>query len=142
MKKRYEVKLSEAERRKLLRLVSAGQGSARRLRRARTLLLVEEGRTDTEIAGALHIGLATVARTRQRFAADGLEAALCERERPGGQKKLTPKQEAHLIALACSDPPEGKERWALRMLADRMVELGHVDELSYETVRRTLKKTH
>ncbi len=141
MKKLYTVDLTDVERTELLLLVRSGTSSARRLRRARTLLLADEGKTDTEIADALHIGTATVARTRKRFAQEGREPALSERERPGGEKKLSPKQEAHLIALACSTPPEGKDRWALRMLADRMVELGHVDDLSYETVRRTLKKT-
>jgi transposase len=141
MKKLYTVDLTEVERTELLLLIRSGKSSARRLRRARTLLLADEGSTDEEIAAALHIGSATVARTRKRFAEEGMEAALSERARPGGEKKLSPQQEAHLIALACSDPPEGKERWALRMLADRMVELGHVEDLSYETVRRTLKKT-
>jgi len=141
MKKLYMVELTDAERTQLLLLVGSGKSSARRIRRARTLLLADDGKTDREIAEALHIGAATVARTRQRFATEGLEAALSERTRPGAERKLTPKQEALLIALACSTPPEGKERWALRMLADRMVELGHVEEsLSYETVRRTLKK--
>jgi transposase len=141
MKKLYTVKLDEVERTQLLLLIRSGKESARRLRRARTLLLADEGKTDAEIAAALHIGTATVARTRRRFSVDGLEAALSERERPGAEKKLSPKQEALLIGLVCSKPPEGKDRWALRMLADRMVELGHVDHLSYETVRRTLKKT-
>ncbi len=141
MKKLYTVELTEVERTELLLRVGSGKSGARRLRRARTLLLADEGKTDVEIAAALHMGSATVARTRKRFTREGLEAALSERARPGGEKKLSPKQEAHLIALACSDPPEGKERWALRMLADRMVELGHVEELSYETVRCTLKKT-
>lgn len=141
MKKLYNVELTEAERTRLLLLIGSGESNARRLRRARTLLLADEGRTDAEIASALHIGTATVARTRKRISEEGLDASLSERPRPGGEPKLGPKEEAHLIALACSEPPEGRERWALRMLADRMVELGHVDELSYETVRRTLKKT-
>ena len=140
MKKQYLVALSAAERAELRALVRAGTAGARRLRRAHTLLLAEEGQTDETIADALHIGSATVARTRQRFAAEGLNAALSERPRPGGARKLSPKQEAHLIALACSKAPDGQGRWALRLLADRMVELGHVDALSYETVRRTLKK--
>ncbi len=140
MKKLYTVELTDAERAQLLLLVGSGKSSARRIRRARTLLLADEGKTDREIAEALHTGTATVARTRQRFATEGLEAAQAERDRPGAERKLTAKQEALLIALACSTPPEGKERWALRMLADRMVELGHVEDLSHETVRRTLKK--
>jgi len=141
MKKLYTVSLTDAQREELLVLIRSGKASARRLRRARTLLLADEGRTDLQIASALHAGRATVARTRQRFSEEGFEAALGEREREGAAPKLSPKQEALLVALACSKPPEGKQRWALRMLADRMVELGHVDELSYETVRRRLKKT-
>lgn len=141
MKKLYKVELTEVERTELLALIGSGRAGARRLRRARTLLLADEGHTDEAIASALHIGHATVARTRKRFAQEKLEAALSERPRPGGEPKLDAKQQAHLVALACSKPPKGKNRWALRMLADRMVELGIVEELSYETVRRSLKKT-
>jgi transposase len=141
MKKRYTIDLTKAQRERLLALIGAGASGARRLRRARTLLLADEGRTDDAVAAALHVGRATVARTRRRFCAEGLEAALGERPRPGGRAKLGAKQEAYLIALACSDPPEGRERWTLRLLADRMVELKRVGELSHETVRRTLQKT-
>lgn len=141
MEKLYRVELTEAERTELLALVSSGKASARRMRRARTLLLADDGHTDEAIAAVLHIGSATVARTRKRFAQEKLESALSERPRPGGERKLTAKQEAHLVALACSTPPEGKQRWALRALAGRMVELGIVEEISYETVRRSLKKT-
>jgi transposase len=141
MKKLYTVSLAEAERVRLLGLTRAGEGSVRKQRRARTLLLADEGKSDEAIAAALHIGTATVARTRQRFARESLDSALQERPRPGVEPKLDAKQEAFLVALACSAPPEGKTRWALRMLADRMVELGQVEELSYETVRRRLKKT-
>lgn len=141
MQKLYKVELTEVERTELLALIGSGKADARRLRRARTLLLADAGRTDQAIAAALHIGHATVARTRKRFAQEKLPAALVERPRPGGERKLSAKQEAHLVALACSKPPEGKKRWALRMLADQMVELGVVEEISYETVRRSLKKT-
>jgi transposase len=141
MQKLYKVGLTEVERTELLALIGSGKASARRLCRARTLLLADEGYTDEAIASALHIGSATVARTRKRFAQEKLEAALSERPRPGGEPKLDAKQQAHLVALACSKSPKGKNRWALRMLADRMVELGIVEELSYETVRRSLKKT-
>lgn len=140
MKKLYTVSLEEAERVRLLGLIRSGEGSARVQRRARTLLLADEGKGDEMIAAALHIGASTVKRTRHRFSQEGLDAALHERPRPGVEPKLDAKQEAFLVALACSAPPEGKTRWALRMLADRMVELGQVEELSYETVRRRLKK--
>jgi putative transposase len=140
MRKKYVVRLSEAERKRLHTQIRSGTGSARRLCRARMLLLSDEGRSDVAVAEALHIGRATVERTRQRFCQEGLEAALLERSRPGGKPKLNAKQEAHLIALTCSKAPEGRERWTLRLLADRRVELEHVEALSYETVRRTLKK--
>jgi transposase len=98
--------------------------------------------TDERIADALEVSTATVARQRRRFCEDGLEVALMPKK-PGRPRRrvLHGRAEAHLIALSCSDPPEGRERWSMRLLADRMVELGHVDALSYETVRRTLKKT-
>ncbi len=142
MRKKYVVSLDEAQRMSLRARISSGTESARRLRRARTLLLPEEGKSDVAIAQALHLGRATVERTRQRFCQEGLEAALGERPRPGAEPKLDAKQQAHLIALACSAPPQGQERWTLRLLADRMVTLEHVEAISHETVRRTLKKIH
>lgn len=105
------------------------------------LLLADDGRTDEEIWNALQIGRSTVERTRRRFFELGLEAALSERPRPGKPPKLDAKQEAVLIALACSDPPDGYERWTMQLLADRLVELKVVDSIVDETVRRLLKKT-
>jgi transposase len=87
------------------------------------------------------VGIATVERVRKRFVEEGLEAALNERPRPGGQRKLDGKQEAFLIALACSTPPEGRRSWTMQLLADKLVELRVIDAISDETVRRTLKKT-
>jgi transposase len=100
-----------------------------------------EGKADSEIAEALHTGTATVARTRQRFVEGNLEGALHERPRPGGQKKLDEKGEAILETLAHSKPVEGRKRWTLQLLADRLVQLKVVDSISYETVRQELKKT-
>lgn len=113
MRKKYVVRLSEAEREQLHTQIRSGTGSARRLRRARTLLLSDEGRSDVTVAEALHIGRATVERTRQRFCQEGLDAAVVERWRPGGKPKLKAKQEAHLIALTCSPAPEGRARWTV-----------------------------
>jgi transposase len=98
--------------------------------------------TDEKIADALEVSVATVARERRRYFEEGLEVALMPKK-PGRPRRrvLDGRAEAHLIALACSNPPEGREHWPLRLLADRMVELGYVESLSYETVRRTLKKT-
>jgi transposase len=115
--------------------------SARKLTRAHVLLQADAGATDNAIAAALSIGTATVERLRKRFVEEGLEAALTERPRPGSQRKLAGKQEAFLIALACSTPPEERQCWTMQLLADKLVELQVVEAISDETVRRTLKKT-
>ncbi len=108
--------------------------------RAHILLSADEARTDKHIAQALHTSPSTVERTRRRFVEGGLEHALNESPRPGGKRKLDGHKEAYLMALACSNPPEGKKRWSMQMLADRLVKLKVVDEISDETVRRMLKK--
>jgi transposase len=141
MAKKYIVNLADDERAQLLALTKRGKVSARRLSRAHILLQADTGLSDDAIAQALHIGTATVERIRKRFVEDGLEAALSEQPRPGGQRKLDGKQEAFLIALACSTPPEGRACWTMQLLADRLVELQVVEAISDETVRRTLKKT-
>ena len=141
MAKKYIINLAEDERAQLLALTKRGKVSARRLSRAHILLQADTGLSDDAIAQALHIGTATVERIRKRFVEDGLEAALSERPRPGGQRKLAGTQEAFLIALACSTPPEGRTCWTMQLLADRLVELQVVEAISDETVRRTLKKT-
>ena len=146
--KRYRVTLTSEEREELGRLLARGKADVRRLRHAQVLLKADEaaaglGWADERIAEALEIGLATVQRLRRRFVEESLAAALSPYR--GGKRiyatKLDGEQEAHLIALACSTPPEGQARWTLRLLAGRMVELEHVDTLSHETVRQTLKKT-
>ena len=140
-KKIYIVDLTKEERTQLLEFIKSGKHSARKLNRARILLLADEGKADGEIAEALHTGTATVQRTRQRFVEGNLEGALNERPRPGGQKKLDEKGEAILETLAHSQPPEGRKRWTLQLVADRLVELKVVDSISYETVRQELKKS-
>jgi transposase len=140
MRKVYVVDLTPEEREELLGLLKGGQARVRKTNRARILLLADEGRTDEEVAEALFTSVSTVERTRKRFVEGGLERALNELPRSGGKRKLTGKQEAYLVALACSDPPEGKKRWSMQLLADRLVELEIVEEISDETVRRTLKK--
>jgi transposase len=117
-----------------------GESKARRIRRAHILLLADEGLKDKQIARSLGAAVTTVERVRKRFVEEGLEAALSERPRPGARPKLDGRQEAYLMALACSDPPEGKKHWTMQMLADRLVELEMVEEISDETVRRTLKR--
>jgi transposase len=138
--KKYVVDLNEHEKKRLEDLSTKGKSGARKIRRARILLLAEEGYLDEEIARALGAAVTTVERIRKRFVEEGLEAALSERPRPGAARKLDGHQEAYLMALACSDPPQGKKRWSMQLLADRLVEVGVVDEISDETVRRTLKK--
>jgi len=141
MAKRYLVTLSDEERAHLLALTKKGKIAARKLTRAHILLQADAGGTDTAIATALHVGTATVERIRKRFVEDGLEAALSERPRPGGRRKLEGKQEAVLVALACSTTPDERKCWTMQLLADKLVELKQVESISEETVRRTLKKT-
>jgi transposase len=125
----------------LLNLIQKGEHSARKLNRARILLLADEGKTDGEISEALHTGTATVQRTRQRFVEGNLDGALNERPRPGGRRKLDEKGKAVLETLAQSKPPDGRKRWTMRLLADRLVELQVVDSISQETVRQEVKKS-
>jgi transposase len=147
MNKLYRVTLTTDERSELEAMISRGKADARKLAHARLLLHADEsdggpGRSDAEIAEALHTTTRTCERVRQRFVERGLEAALLPK--PSTRRyarRLDGEQEARLIALACSAPPEGKRRWDLRLLADRLVELEVVETVSHETVRRTLKKT-
>jgi transposase len=147
MKKKYIVTLIDEERQRLQEMLSRGKAAARKLMHARILLKADArpggpGWNDEAIADALEVGRATVERVRKEFVEEGLDAAL-ERRRPRRVyvRKLDGDGEAHLVALACQQPPEGRSRWTLRLLADRMVALEYVDQISYQTVRRTLKKT-
>lgn len=140
-KKKYLVDLSADERQQLLQLVKRGKHSARKVTRARILLHAADGSTDEQIVAALKAGLATVERTRRRFVEEGL-GCLNERPRRGGRRKLTGKQEAHLVAVACSAAPEGRARWTLGLLADKVVELGYAPSIARETIRQALKKTN
>ena len=138
-KKKYLVTLSDDEREQLEHLLHSGTHATRKVTRARILLKAAEGWQDSAIAAALAVGCATVERLRQRFVEEGL-GALEERPRPGTQPKLDEKAEARLIAEACSAAPEGRQRWTLHLLADRVVALGLAQSSSYESVRRVLKK--
>jgi transposase len=145
LKDKHLVRLTADDRRELERMVRSGKHPARTLVHARILLKADAagpGWDDTAIAGALDCGTRTVARVRKKYAEGGLGSAL-HRKKPTGRqyRKLDGKQEARLVAIACSAPPPGKARWTLKMLADRLVELEVVDAVSDETVRRTLKKT-
>jgi transposase len=145
--KKYVVTLTEDERLSLSSLVSSGKAAAKKITHARILLKADRDGgpnwRDADIALALDIGVRTVERVRERFVEQGLEAALARKpqDRPSRLPVFDGDAEARLIALACSHPPEGRARWTLRLLADRLVELEVVEAVSHETVRQTLKKT-
>ena len=148
MKKKYIVTLTEPEREMLQAMLSRGKAAARKLVHARILLKADAGPDgpawkDDQIAEGLEVGRATVERIRRMFVEEGLTAAL-ERRRPRREyrRALDGDGEAHLVALACQQPPEGRSRWTLRLLADRMVQLAYVEQLSKDTVARVLKKTN
>lgn len=140
MTKKYIVELSKTEQEDLLGVIQVGQSSARKVKRANILLLSSEGKKDAEIAEVLHTSVATIERTRKRCVLEGIKASLVERPRPGAQCKLDAQGEATLETLAKSKPPEGRKRWTMQLLADRLVALKVVDMISDETVRTQLKK--
>ena len=139
---KYKVKLAESERSRLNEVSHRGQPSVRTVKRALALLKAAEGLRDGAIAGVLLINAATVARVRKRFVEEGLAAAINDQPRPGRERKLDGKQEARLVAIACSSPPEGHVNWTLRLLAGKVVELEFAESVSLETVRQLLKKTN
>ena len=145
---KFKVTLSVDERHDLKQLVRKGKAAARKLAHARVLLLADKsegrkGRPDEEIAETLHVGLRTISRVRKRFVTEGLEQAVNPRPQPRRPDKIKLREaaEQQLIELACSDPPDGRGSWTLQLLADRLVVLGQVESVSYETVRKALKKT-
>jgi transposase len=139
--KKYIVDLTAEEQGTLVGVIRHGKAAARQVTRARILLKADEGLTDEEIAEEVATSRATVERTRQRFVEENL-AALTERPRTGAPPRLDGKAQAHVIAVACSRAPQGRERWTLRLLADKAIELRLADSLSYETIRPLLKKTN
>ena len=146
MAKTYVVELTPQERRGLGAMVKKGRAAAYRIRHANILLKADAagpGWTDVRIAEAFGRRFRTVEDLRKRFVLEGLDAALARKKqsRPSVARKLDGEKEAKLIALACSAPPEGRERWTLRLIADRMVQLDIVDAVSCETVRQAMKKT-
>lgn len=146
--KQYQVILDQCQRDYLIDLISSGTESARKLTRARILLKADEGEfgpayADEKIKEAIEVSIPTIERTRKTFVLEGLTGALNPKKRSDTpNQKFDGEKEAHLIALVCSDPPEGCSRWTLRLLAEKMVELEHFSSISHETIRQTLKKTN
>ncbi len=146
MQKRYLVTLTSDEREELGRLISRGKAAAKKLMRARILLLADQAEggpamADSEITQAVACGRATVERVRRQFVKEGIESTLTRKPTIRTyENKIDGRTEAHLVAMTCGAPPEGRARWTLRLLADQLVALGHVESVSHETVRMTLKK--
>lgn len=141
MDKKWIIRLDAEERKKLETIIKKGKSSARTIRRAQTLLFADEGKEDKEIASLLKCAESSVYLTRRRHCQEGLEMALKENPRLGRPEKLIGKAKAHLIALACSNPPEGRVCWTMQLLADRCISLELVDSITKDTIRRLLKKT-
>ena len=139
---KYKVELTQSERSALIETSGRGKPLARTVKRALALLKADEGLLDREVAEAVSLSAATVARVRRRFVEEGLEAAINDRPRSGRERKLSGRQEAHLVAIACSNAPEGHTNWTLHLLADKVVELEFAGSISLETVRQILKKTN
>jgi transposase len=139
-RKKYLINLNEEERETLQTLTRKGKAKARQFKRAMILLKAYEGLSDPETMAALNVSRPCVERIRKRFVADGMERALNEDPRPGQKRRLDGRAEATLLAIACTEAPEGYGHWSLRLLAGKLVQLGVVNIVSYETVRQTLKK--
>ena len=139
---KYKVELTQSERFALIETSGRGKPLARTVKRALALLKADEGLLDREAAEAVSLSAATVARVRRRFAEEGLEAAINDRPRSGRERKLSGRQEAHLVAIACSNAPEGHTNWTLHLLADKVVAMEFAGSISLETVRQILKKTN
>ena len=139
---KYKVELTQSERSALIETSGRGKPLARTVKRALALLKADEGLSDREAAAAVSLSAATVARVRKRFVEEGLEAAINDRPRPGRGRKLNGRQEAHLVAITCSNAPEGHAHWTLQLLADQVVAMEFAGSISLETVRQILKKTN
>jgi transposase len=147
--KKYIIKLTQEERDTLKKVITSGRGPARMFTRARILLKADQGEhgpnwSDEKISDALDVTVQTIERIRQQFVEEGFDAVLSRRPytQKVSRKKIDGNVEAHLIALSCSEPPKGYVRWTLRLLADKIVELGYVETISHEAIRQTLKKTN
>ena len=139
---KYKVELTQSERSALIETSGRGKPLARTVKRALALLKADEGLSDREAAEAVSLSAATVARVRRRFVEEGVEAAINDRPRPGRGRKLNGRQEAHLVAITCSNAPEGHAHWTFQLLADQVVAMEFAGSISLETVRQILKKTN
>ena len=139
---KYKVELTESERSDLIEVAHRGKSLARTVKRALALLKADQGLSDREVAEAVSLSASTVGRVRTRFVTEGLDAAINDRPRPGRRRKLDGRQEAHLVAITCSDAPEGHTNWTLQLLADKVVAMEFAESISLETIRQILKKTN
>lgn len=147
MPKKYKVELPKKERKELTEITRKGSTKVRTYKRAQVLLLADEkqkdgAKSDEQIAEIVFLSMPTIQRIRQRYVEGGLANSLYDKARTGAPKKFTGQDRAQITALACSTPPEGRKRWTLRLLAQKMVELEYVESLSYDTVQQVLKKTN
>ena len=140
--KSHCVKLKKQSRQYLQKIVESGEDKARKITRCRILLLADQGKTDQEISDALNVCLATIFNIRRRFCRKGLERAIGEGARSGQPPKFKGKSMARITAIACSKPPEGRAKWSLRLLADRVIELDIVETISHVSIHNILKKTN
>lgn len=138
--RKYDITLTDGQRKELQNLVSKGTSKAREIKHANVLLLSEQKKTYKEIESSLNISHQTITNIRKRFCEESLESALTDKPRPGIKSKFTDKADAYLISLSCSNPPEGRECWTMQMLSDKLIELKLVDSISDEAVRLRLKK--
>ena len=139
-RKKYVVQLTNTQREELTSMLHKGEHKSRKLNRARVLLLSDQGKLDREISEIVGVTEQTVRNIQKRFLTEGPESSLTEKPRPGAPRKLDSKGEAFAIAIACSDPPEGRATWTMQMIADKLVELKYVESISDEAVRLRLKK--
>lgn len=142
MEKKNIIKLKAKDKEMLQELITKGSQKARTITRSRILLMADEGKTDTQIMEALSIARNTIRTVHYRYMHNNLESAINEQPRPGAPNKFTGRDKAKVTAIACSKPPDGRNRWTLRLIADTMVELNMVDGISHHTVQRVLKKTN
>lgn len=140
--KKHEVTLLPNEKKKLKAIVSSGQNKAAVIRRAHILLKTDEGKIDAEISAMLYVSEQTIRRTRLRYVTEGLQVALEDKPHPKPAPKLNEEQEAHLVAITCSEPPAGHARWTLELLQERLIQDGIVSGIAPETVRLLLKKAN